>query len=359
MLTSSEAVSKWHPDKMADEVADYLMENVLAVDPKAHTGIEVLLKGDTCVLSGEVKAKHKGNFEYADWAKYLLFFLEPWKTYHVIDLISRQSPEIDHAVSHNRFKKTGAGDQGIMVGYANTTNVYEMPREYALACEIVRILENDTIENHQTRLLGDAKSQVTLDEHGGIDNMVISACTSPDWTTKEKYVREYIKRLVLAKQKDYPDLAVSDLSQTHWLILPGGLWNVGGPDADCGLTGRKTVADAYGPLVANGGGAQAGKDPSKVDRSGFLMARHIAKDVLLQGDNAKQRLAVSVQLSYAIGVPEPVGVKVVDSNGKDYTAWVRAMYDLTPDGIYKTLDLAHRHFHGLSLWEEENYGVSI
>lgn len=359
MLTSSEAVSKWHPDKMADEVADYLMENVLAVDPKAHTGIEVLLKGDTCVLSGEVKAKHKGNFEYADWAKYLLFFLEPWKTYHVIDLISRQSLEIDHAVSHNRFKKTGAGDQGIMVGYANTTDAYAMPREYALACELIRILENDTIENHQQRLLGDAKAQVTIDEFGQVKTLLVSACTSTGWTDNIKYVREYLKRLILAKAHDYPDLAITDFQDVHWLLNPAGLWTIGGPDADCGLTGRKTVADAYGPLVAGGGGAQAGKDPSKVDRSGFLMARHIARDILKQPKEAKQDLAVSVQLSYAIGLPEPVGVKVVDSNGKDYTAWVRAMYDLTPDGIYKTLDLAHRHFHGLSLWEEENYGVSI
>lgn len=328
-LFSTEQVSKWHPDKMADQVSDAIVTAVLAEDKKSHVACECLLKGSTCILAGEITTKAK--IDYAKVAKKVLKELEPWKNYKVKVLISEQSPEIDNAVAQD--ENQGAGDQGMMYGYATNETESLLPYGFDLANRIIERLEEFTIKSPGI-LKGDAKTQVTvdLDEKSGPESVklvLISVCHYPEYDIES--VKWMVRQL-------FPEFTEEQL-----LINPSGSWTIGGPDADCGLTGRKIVADQYGGYCPVGGGAFSGKDPSKVDRSASYMARSIACD-LVRKFNLHD---VTVQLAYAIGVAKPVSASAKTSDGKDVSVYLSA-YDLTPKGIIKHLDLLNKDYKKLA-----------
>jgi len=328
-LFSTEQVSRWHPDKMADQVSDAIVTACLAIDKGSHVACECLLKGSTCVLAGEITTRAQIDYSEIAWKK--LKELEPWKDYEVIERITRQSPEINSAIEQD--PNQGAGDQGLMFGYATSETASMLPYGFALANMIIERLERD-VEENLGWLKGDAKTQVTVDlDEKGVDSIqliLISACHYPKRTLDE--VREHIRDL-------FPDFPKEKL-----LINPSGSWTIGGPDADAGLTGRKIVADQYGGYCPVGGGAFSGKDPSKVDRSASYMARQIACDLVI-----KHRLQwCEVQLAYAIGVAEPVSVVALTDKGDNLSVEVLDDYDLTPRGIIESLGLLDKDYGELA-----------
>lgn len=329
-LFSTEQVSKWHPDKMADQVSDAIVTAVLAKDKKAHVACECLLKGSTCILAGEITTTAK--IDYKAVAKRTLLLLEPWKNYNVELHISEQSPEIGNAVAQDEHQ--GAGDQGMMYGYACSETESLLPYGFDLANRIIARLEKFTVE-HPGILKGDAKTQVTVDldtdpGEKSVKLILISVCHFESWSVEA--IRKQIRNL-------FPEFTEEQL-----LINPSGSWTIGGPDADCGLTGRKIVADQYGGYCPVGGGAFSGKDPSKVDRSASYMARHIAKN-LVKAYGLKD---VTVQLAYAIGVAQPVSVSAKSSDGDDFSKEVMTTYDLTPKGIIEHLKMLDWDFEKLA-----------
>lgn len=332
-LFSTEQVSKWHPDKMADQVSDAILTECLRKDKSAHVACETLLKGSTCVLAGEITTT--ADVDFAEVAKKKLKELEPWKEYEVIQLITKQSPQINAAVAQE--ENYGAGDQGMMFGYATAETESLLPYGFALANEVIARLEKFTRDN-PTVLKGDAKTQVTvdLDKEGAesVQLILISVCYWPE--NELGAIRRKIRNL-------FPEYSDEQL-----LINPSGEWTIGGPDADAGLTGRKIVADQYGGYYQVGGGAFSGKDPTKVDRSGSYMARKIACDLV----DAFGLQSASVQLAYAIGVAQPVSViaegETTSGEKQDFSRYVLFNYDLTPKGIIKALGLLEKDYAKLA-----------
>lgn len=328
-LFSTEQVSKWHPDKMADQVSDAILTECLSQDKSAHVACETLLKGSTCVLAGEITTT--ADVDFAAIAKKKLKELEPWKEYEVIQLIEKQSPQISAAVAQE--ENIGAGDQGMMFGYATSETNSLLPYGFDLANEVIARLEKFTRENPRI-LKGDAKTQVTvdLDKEGAesVKLILISVCYWPEWTLEA--IRSKIREL-------FPEY-----SEDQLLINPSGVWTIGGPDADAGLTGRKIVADQYGGYYPVGGGAFSGKDPTKVDRSASYMARKIACDLV----DDFGLLEAKVQLAYAIGVARPVSVivtgKTTSGEEQDFSKYVEFNYDLTPRGIIRALGLLDKDY---------------
>lgn len=330
-LFSTEQVSKWHPDKYADQISDAILTECLREDPNAHCGIETLVKNDAIVLAGEMTTSAK--VEPADIARRVADKLG-YPVGKVINLISSQSPEIKNAV--DSCEEIGAGDQGIMFGYACRDSASFLPYGFDLANKIIAAIEADVEKNPLTILLGDAKTQVTvdLDKKGrdSIDTIVVSAAHKSGYTLKD--VQQYIKILLMQE--------VDELNggNPFWFTInPAGTWTLAGPFADAGLTGRKIVCDQYGGYCPVGGGAFSGKDPTKVDRSASYMARKIAVDLLQE-----YRLdRVQVQLAYAIGVAEPVSVSVVGRVGDNVLIGldrrVQEKYPLTPKGMIDHLGL--------------------
>lgn len=318
-LFSTEQVSKYHPDKFADQISDAILTECLKQDPNSHCGIETMVKDNTVVLGGEVTTKAIIDFcaivhNVANKLSY--------EVTNIINLIGQQSPQINGAVE--AVEDIGAGDQGIMFGYATSETDSLLPFGFDLANKIIKVIENDVDTNSETILKGDAKCQVTvdLDNPGTVKEVLISACHKENYSLNE--VREYIK-----------NLAYHLATPEKWTINPAGIWTLGGAHADCGLTGRKIVCDQYGGYCPVGGGAFSGKDPSKVDRSATYMARKIAVD-LVKKYNLKW---CEVQLAYAIGVAKPVSINIKNDLGIDLADEVNSTYDLTPRGIIKHLNL--------------------
>lgn len=339
-LFSTEQVSRWHPDKYADQISDSILTACLKEDPNSHCGIETLVKDDTIVLAGEMSTEAK--VDVAEVARCVGWKLR-YPVGKVINLISKQSPEIKKAV--DTPEEIGAGDQGIMFGCATRDTLSFLPYGFDLANRIIAIIQEDVENNPDTILLGDAKTQVTvdLDKRGpdSINRILISAAHK--YRCSLDHVKAYIGALMSRHLKDLESCDVGTL-----LINPAGTWTIAGPAADCGLTGRKIVCDQYGGYVPVGGGAFSGKDPSKVDRSASYMARHIAKE-LLEKIEAEEIRSVQVQLAYAIGVPEPVSVNVItDYSGDSFDEWcaeyIRKSYPLTPRGIIQYLDLLNKDY---------------
>lgn len=296
MLKTAECVSPKHPDKLCDRISDAVLDAYLKEDPKSRVAVETVGSHGKILVTGEVTSS-AANVNVPALVKGIV----GEDTDYTIDVhIVTQSPEIAQGVDTG-----GAGDQGIMTGYATRETDTYMPKEYELA----RNLCQKVYEQYPY----DGKTQVTLDEAGDIKSVVTSFQNAP---TKdlEKIVKETI-----------PDAA-------EYHINPAGDWNQGGFDADAGLTGRKIIVDNYGPEVAVGGGAFSGKDPSKVDRSAAYMARRIAVDYLEKYQDAQ---SVLVKLAYAIGHPEALmAVAIVDGVPEDVEG-----YDLTPAGIRSFLKL--------------------
>ena len=326
-LFSTEQISKYHPDKYADQISDAILTECIRQDKNSHCGIETMVKDYTVVLGGEITTNAVIDYEaivnrVADKLNY--------RVDKIINLIGKQSPEINGAVVAD--ENIGAGDQGIMFGYATSETESYLPFGFDLANKIIKIIEKDVVEN--SVLLGDAKCQVTvdLDNPGTVEEILVSVCHRDTYNLEE--IRDYIKKLLDGVA-----------SPKKWTINPAGTWNVGGAISDCGLTGRKIVCDQYGGYCAVGGGAFSGKDPSKVDRSATYMARKIAVDLVKNYDLKW----CEVQLAYAIGVAEPVSVNIKsDKDNYNFAGVVKNTYDLTPRGIIKELDLLNVDYEKLA-----------
>lgn len=335
-LFSTEQVTKYHPDKYADQISDAVLTACLQDDPESRVACECLVKGGTVVLAGEITTTAKVN--YAEIATRVARKLG-YTANNIITYIEQQSPEIAGGV------KSGddlcAGDQGIMFGYATKETESGLPYALDLANNLCKLLENDTAQPNSA-LKGDAKVQVTVDlekprDDRSLVEILISVCHKEQYTLEE--IRNYVENIV-----EYSGI---DIGEARLNINPAGRWTIGGPAADCGLTGRKIVCDQYGGFCPVGGGAFSGKDPSKVDRSAAYMANYIARD-LVKNNNIEY---AEVQLAYAIGEAQPMSVHV-ETNRRDIDRTlaeiVAEQYDLSPAGIIKFLDLLNVDYEKLA-----------
>lgn len=295
-IITTEQVSKYHPDKYADQISDALVNHILKSNKNAKAGIETLVKDEIVILAGEVSGYSLTYGEIdtivGKVAKDLNYKVKEIKNY-----IGQQSNEIKTAVEQELI---GAGDQGIMYGFATRETESMLPYGHDLANRIIKILEDDVVVNPILR--GDAKTQVTIDTRTNeVLTVVISACHYPNVTLNllKSHILDLIKPLNLSKDVDI-------------IINPAGSWTLGGPKADSGLTGRKIVCDQYGGYMAVGGGAFSGKDLTKVDRSAAYVARRVAKELLEKHTEFKY---VKIQVGYAIGLSEPVGVSAITDKG--------------------------------------------
>ncbi|MBM7314331.1 methionine adenosyltransferase [Streptococcus suis] len=322
MIISSEQVSVGHPDKICDQISDAIVTECLKYDKSSRVAVETLIKDNHVVVAGEISTKHYFNLE-----NIVRQVVEPLglKNVRVTNLLGLQSSDIAQGVDNG-----GAGDQGMMFGYATDETPEYLPLPYVLA---TRVLEKLMSLGHP--LLGkDAKAQVSYDyEKKRIDAFLVSIqhTETADLATVKRIVTEAMMSVALRYRQNL-DFKV--------LVNPTGRFVLGGSFADAGVTGRKIVADTYGGFAHHGGGAFSGKDPSKVDRSATYMARKIAKDIVREG-YAKR---CEVQLAYAIGVAIPVSLNVETFGTSRYTAkqlegMIRERYDLTPRGIIKELNL--------------------
>ena len=324
-LFTSEQVSAGHPDKICDQISDAIVTDCLRSNKTSRVAVECLIKDYKIVVAGEITSACQPDFEALAQCVLKRIGVPDAGQYHVTVLISQQSPDIALGVDAD-----GAGDQGMMFGYATDETAQLLPIPYVLACDALERLARPK----STMLLPDAKCQVTYDyDRERIDTFLISTQHSADADLKD--VRATVQRVM-------EQTAQAHHLNTDFRVLvnPTGLFVVGGSFADTGLTGRKIIADTYGGMCRHGGGAFSGKDPTKVDRSGAYMARKIAKDIVRAGF-AKR---CEVQLAYAIGRAEPVSI-AADCFGTGRLSeagivkWIQERYDLTPAGIIACLDL--------------------
>ena len=347
-LFTSEAVSMGHPDKVADQISDAVLDAMLAQDPESRVACETLCTTGLVVVSGEITSKAHVNIpEIVRNTIREIGYDKPGLGFDadscaVMVTLDAQSPDIAQGVDARGAEgkataEQGAGDQGMMFGYACDETEELMPTPIVLAHRLMDRLTEMRRKGELKYLRPDAKSQVTVEYEGDrpvrVDAVVIS--TQHDENVEhdriERDLVKMVKKTIPAKLLD---------SKTRYLINPTGKFVVGGPHGDCGLTGRKIIVDTYGGMGRHGGGAFSGKDPSKVDRSAAYAARYIAKNIVAAG-LAKR---CEVQLSYAIGYPEPISVYVETfGTGKltvdRFETLVRAVFDLKPAGIVKMLDL--------------------
>jgi S-adenosylmethionine synthetase len=338
-LFTSESVTEGHPDKIADQISDAILDAVLAEDPTGRVACETLVTTGTAIVAGEITTKAhlhvpkivRGTIEYVGYNDARYGF--DCHTCGVHDLIQTQSPDIAMGVDTG-----GAGDQGLMFGYACDETPELMPLPIMMAHKLVQRLSLVRREGILEFLRPDGKSQVSVEYVGNqprrIEAVVISTQHAPEVGTEE--LRQVVKKQII--DAVVPSNMVD--SQTKYHINPTGRFVVGGPHGDTGVTGRKIIVDTYGGMGRHGGGAFSGKDPTKVDRSACYMARYIAKNLVA----AKLASRCEVQLAYAIGVAEPVSVTVntfgtgtvADSR---FTSLVRENFKLTPMGIIDALKL--------------------
>ncbi len=336
-LFSTEQVSKYHPDKYADQISDAILDACLAVDKNSRVACECMVKGNTVILCGEITST--ARVDYAEVAKRVGRKLG-YTVDTVITQITEQSPEIAGGVRAGDDLR--AGDQGIMFGYACSDTDARLPYGFAVANEVIRLIE-DAAEKPDSIFKGDAKCQVTVDldeqpNESSLVEILVSVCHKEGLTKWE--VERAVKKLI-----DDAGLNIGDDCVLN--VNPAGEWTIGGPTADCGLTGRKIVCDQYGGYCPVGGGAFSGKDPSKVDRSAAYMARKIACDLLDEHNLGW----CEVQLAYAIGEDKPMSITVgspLELRNSVYAKEVEQRYDLSPSGIIKYLDLLNVKYEELA-----------
>lgn len=338
-IFTSESVTEGHPDKMADQISDAVLDAVLKDDPTGRVACEVLVTTGICVVAGEITTKT--YVDVPDLAREVIkdigfddaAYGYDGNTCGVLNVIQRQSPHIAMGVDTG-----GAGDQGLMFGYACNETPELMPMPIQVSHQLVRRLSEVRRSKGLTYLRPDGKSQVSVQYENGkpvrIDAVVISTQHADSVSTEQ--LRDEVKKFIID-----PVLPAGMADKdTKYHINPTGRFVIGGPNGDTGLTGRKIIVDTYGGMGRHGGGAFSGKDPTKVDRSACYMARYIAKNIVAAGLADR----CEVQLAYAIGVAEPVSV-LVDPFGtskvdpEKLTQIVREIFKLTPKGIIETLDL--------------------
>jgi S-adenosylmethionine synthetase len=345
-LFTSESVSEGHPDKVADQVSDSILDAILEQDPKARVACETMVTTGMAIIAGEITTS--ARIDYPDIVRQTIREIGygdsamgfDWETCAVLTAIDRQSPDISQGVTEGEgmYKEQGAGDQGLMFGYACNETPELMPMPIIFAHKLTKRLSEVRKSGLLTFLRPDGKSQVSIqyinDKPIRVDAVVVSSQHAPEVTyetLREGIIEEVVKKVIPAELLD---------EKTKYFINPTGRFVVGGPMGDCGLTGRKIIVDTYGGQGSHGGGAFSGKDPSKVDRSASYMARYVAKNIVAAGLADK----CEVQVAYAIGVAEPVSV-MVNTFGtskispNDIARIVREEFDLRPRAIIESLDL--------------------
>jgi len=345
-LFTSESVSEGHPDKVADQISDAILDAILKQDPKARVACETFVKTGVAIVGGEITTSAWVDLE--DLIRKVIVDIGydssevgfDGNTCGVINIIGKQSPDINQGVDRGNPEEQGAGDQGLMFGYATNETEVLMPAPIFYAHELVKRQASvrRTTDEGRTHLRPDAKSQVTFRyENGkpvGIDAVVLS-------TQHSKHTQYNVLRELVMEEIIKPVLPEAWLDgNTKYHINPTGRFEIGGPVGDAGLTGRKIIVDTYGGMARHGGGAFSGKDPSKVDRSAAYAARYVAKNLVAAGLADR----VEIQVSYAIGVAEPTSISVETFGTEKVPAakieqLVRQKFDLRPYGIIKMLDL--------------------
>ena len=341
---TSESVSEGHPDKIADQISDAILDAILEQDPHARVACEVFVKTGMVLVGGEITTK--ANIDVEDITRNVIKDIGynssqmgfDWKSCAVLSAIGKQSPDIAQGVDNKKTKILGAGDQGLMFGYASRETDVLMPAPIAYAHRLMEKQASMRKSEALSWLRPDAKCQLTLKYEQGVpfevDTIVFSTQHSPDVAQEDlvEAVKEEIIKAVLP----------SDwlTAKTRYFINPTGRFVIGGPLGDCGLTGRKIIVDTYGGMARHGGGCFSGKDPSKVDRSAAYAARHVAKNIVAAGLADK----CEIQISYAIGIAEPTSI-FVETFGtghlqnSEIIELIHAHFDLTPQGIIDHHDL--------------------
>jgi len=364
-LMTSESVSEGHPDKMADQISDAILDAILNEDKGCRVAVETLVKTGLVVLAGEITTSAEVDYESIarDTIKQIGYDKEELgfdhKSCKVLSAISKQSPDIAMGVDRDSKESQGAGDQGMMFGYATNETTELMPTTIVLSHKLVKKQSQVRKSNELEWLRPDAKSQVTVRFNNGkpefIDTVVLS--TQHDEKINmdeiEKKVIEHIIKPTLPT-----NLITND---TKFLINPTGSFIIGGPVGDCGLTGRKIIVDTYGGMARHGGGAFSGKDPSKVDRSAAYAARYVAKNIVA----AELADRCEIQVSYAIGVAKPTSVRIKTFDTEKISKekivdLVDEHFDLTPFGIMNMLDLLQPIYQKTAAYghfgrEDENF----
>ena len=343
-LFTSESVTEGHPDKVADQISDAILDAIIAEDPKGRVACETLVTTGLALIAGEITTScyvHmpdivRQTIKEIGYNDSSMGF--DWETCAVISSIDRQSPDIALGVDERPDHEQGAGDQGLMIGYACNETPEMMPMPILFAHRLTARMAEVRKKNILDFLRPDGKSQVTIQYVNGkairADAVVLAAQHTPEVkysTLREGLIEEVIKKVIPGEYLD---------KNTKYFINSTGRFVIGGPKCDCGMTGRKIIVDTYGGWGSHGGGAFSGKDPSKVDRSGSYMARYVAKNIVAAGLADK----VEVQIAYAIGVAEPVSL-MIDTNGTwkippdDIAKLVREHFDLRPAPIIRYLNL--------------------
>jgi len=344
-LFTSESVSEGHPDKVCDRISDAIVDKYLSLDPYSRVACETLSTTNQIVLAGETRGPEIKNDEIIQEVKNCIKEIGydqkgfSWKTVDIKNLLHGQSTDIAMGVDAKGNKDEGAGDQGIMFGYACDETEDLMPAPIYFSHKILRLMAEDRKKNILKGIEPDSKSQVTIlyenDKPKSVTSVVIS--TQHNKELDQKKVRDLVKPYI---EKSIPKNLLKDLKDENIFVNPTGQFVIGGPDGDAGLTGRKIIVDTYGGAAPHGGGAFSGKDPTKVDRSAAYVSRYLAKNIVAAGVSKK----CLIQLAYAIGVSKPLSIYVnlfqnSDEKNIEVQKIIEQNFDLSPRGIREMLKL--------------------
>lgn len=360
ILFTSESVSEGHPDKVCDQVADAILDAVLAQDPSSYVACECFASKDFLLIGGEITTKAKVNYNQIarDVIKDIGYVKDEYgfnyETVSILNLIKEQSPDIRQGVKKENYLEQGAGDQGIMFGYASDESDGYMPLAITISHKLVRVASKLRKDGVFKNSRPDMKSQVTIDytdKNPRIDTILMSCQHDEDYN--EEDFKKFIHDEIMVPVAESFNLN----TDFKFLINPTGKFVIGGPLGDTGLTGRKIIVDTYGGYARHGGGSFSGKDPSKVDRSAAYMARYIAKNMVAAGVANR----MEVQLSYAIGKPDPLSINISTFKTSKYSddvilGIIRKVFDCRPGAIIKNFSLTQPTFKYRSLATYGHFG---